>query len=152
MFQSKLIGPLAIFLGAVVAIGGAHFSGRSVGAKKERAKWEVEVQKAGVKRIKEYEEQLTKFNLQAIQDERNAKQLLQDVSALRAQRDLLALRAIPLVKIKEVPVNVQGKCVASVLSSALGLCIQAAVTGEPAATAACQAAGSDAPATSGASF
>lgn len=142
MFQIKttlvIVGAALLALTTVSAI--AYSKGKSA----ERSVWEGKVNKAKTQRIKEYEEDLTRYEEQVSRDATHSTQLSRQLLELRAERDRLAAQRIPLVRIKEVPVNVQGKCTISVLTGAFGVCFAAAATGEPTPTAACQAAGSDA--------
>lgn len=136
----------------LLLLTGSFATGYSRGKNSERQAWELKVRQAEKERIKSYEDELTQYNVQALKDASRAGELTRQVLELRSERDLLATARVPLVITKEVPVNVQGKCDQSVLSTGFGLCLEAAVTGEPAVTAACRAAGSNAGTATGASF
>ncbi len=138
--------------GLFVVLGATWTHGYVHGKGAERQGWEQKVREAEKQRIQSYEDELTLYNTRAIEDANAAAKLTAELEGIRADRDRLLASPITLTKVKEVPVNVQGKCDQSVLTDAFGVCFEAAVTGEPAAAGACQAAGSNAGSITGASF
>ncbi len=141
MLSLKTVLMIVIPIFVITAVGAA---GYSKGRASERAVWQKKVTEAETRRIQKYEQDLSEFKQQVSLDATRSTNLTNQLLELRAERDRLAAARVPLVRIKEVPVNVQGKCSISVLSGAFGVCFAAAATGDASAAGACQAAGSDA--------